>query len=231
MKAVVLAAGLGRRLAAITVDKPKVLVKIGHKTLIEHTLTKLRDLGITQIALVVGYKGEMVREVVGDTVIYYAQKKRLGTAHAFLQAKDFVDRSFFLGMNGDMFFTDPLVDFIKLRPPSISVYRVEDSSRYGRFEIKNGKVVSIREKATEAASGFINAGVYLFPKEIFTYIEKTPLSPRNEYEITDTIQMMINEGWVFKAYELKGFWKDIAYVADIEEAQKALRQTGIKQKD
>jgi len=231
MKAVVLAAGLGRRLAAITVDKPKVLVKIGHKTLIEHTLTKLRDLGITQIALVVGYKGEMVREVVGDTVIYYAQKKRLGTAHAFLQAKDFVDGSFFLGMNGDMFFTDPLVDFIKLRPPSISVYRVEDSSRYGRFEIKNGKVVSIREKATEAASGFINAGVYLFPKEIFTYIEKTPLSPRNEYEITDTIQMMINEGWVFKAYELKGFWKDIAYVADIEEAQKALRQTGIKQKD
>ena len=231
MKAVVLAAGLGKRLAAITVDKPKVLVKIGHKTLIEHTLTKLRDLGISQIALVVGYKGEMVREVVGDTVIYYAQKKRLGTAHAFLQAKDFVDRSFFLGMNGDMFFTDPLVDFIKLRPPSISVYRVEDSSRYGRFEIKNGKVVSIREKATEAASGFINAGVYLFPKEIFTYIEKTPLSPRNEYEITDTIQMMINEGWVFKAYELKGFWKDIAYVADIEEAQKALRQTGIKQKD
>ncbi len=229
MKAVVLAAGLGKRLAAITVDKPKVLVKIGHKTLIEHTVTKLRDLGITQIALVVGYKGEMVREVVGETVTYYEQKERLGTAHAFLQAKEFVDASFFLGMNGDMFFTDPLSDFIRLQPPGISVYRVEDSSRYGRFEIRNGKAVSIKEKVKGASPGFINAGVYLFPREIFTYIEKTPLSPRNEYEITDTIQMMINEGWEFKACELRGFWTDITYAADIQKAQKALSQTNIKQ--
>ena len=225
MKAIVLAAGLGKRLAAITVDKPKVLVKIGHKTLIEHTLAKLRSLGITQIALVVGYKGEMVREVVGETVTYYEQKERLGTAHAFLQAKEFVDRSFFLGMNGDMFFTDSLIDFIKLKPPSISVYRVEDSSRYGRFEIKNGKAVSIKEKAKGAGPGFINAGVYLFPREIFTYIEKTPLSPRKEYEITDTIQMMINEGWKFKACELKGFWTDITYAVDIQKARNALSQT------
>ena len=229
MKAVVLAAGLGKRLAAITVDKPKVLVKIGHKTLIEHTLAKLRDLGISQIALVVGYKGEMVREVVGETVTYYEQKERLGTAHAFLQAKDFVDGSFFLGMNGDMFFTDPLIDFIKLKPPSISVYRVEDSSRYGRFETKNGKAVSIKEKAKGAGPGFINAGVYLFPREIFTYIEKTPLSPRNEYEITDTIQMMINDSWEFKVCELKGFWTDITYAVDIQKARKALSQTNMKQ--
>lgn len=228
MKAIVLAAGLGKRLAAITVDKPKVLVKIGHKTLIEHTLTKLRDLGISQIALVVGYKGEMVREVVGETVTYYEQKERLGTAHAFSQAKEFVDGSFFLGMNGDMFFTDPLIDFIKLKPPSISVYRVEDSSRYGRFEIKNGKAVSIKEKTRGAGPGFINAGVYLFPREIFTYIEKTPLSPRNEYEITDTIQMMINEGWEFKPCELNGFWTDITYSVDIEKARKALSQTKTK---
>ena len=228
MKAVILAAGLGKRLAAITVDKPKVLVKIGNKTLIEHTLAKLRGLGITQIALVVGYKGEMVRKVVGDNVTYYEQKERLGTAHAFLQAKEFVDRSFFLGMNGDMFFTDPLIDFIRLKSPGISVYRVEDSSRYGRFEIKNGKAASIREKAKGAGPGFINAGVYLFPREIFTYIEKTPLSPRKEYEVTDTIQVMINEGWEFKACELKGFWTDITYAVDIQKARKALSQTKTK---
>ena len=231
MKAVVLAAGLGKRLAAITIDKPKVLVRIGDKSLIEHNLAKLRNLGITQIAVVVGYKGEMVREVVGETVAYYEQKERLGTAHAFVQAKEFVDEPFFLGVNGDMFFTDSLTDFAKLKPPVIAVYRVEDSSRYGRFEIQSGKVVSIKEKAAEAKSGFINAGVYLFPKEIFQYIEKTPLSPRKEHEVTDTIQMMINEGWEFKAYELKGFWRDIAYVTDIEEAQKVLNRTSIKQKD
>jgi bifunctional UDP-N-acetylglucosamine pyrophosphorylase/glucosamine-1-phosphate N-acetyltransferase len=219
MKAVVLAAGLGKRLAAITVDKPKVLVRIGEKTLIEHNLDKLRQLGLNQIALVIGYKGEMVRDVVGETVTYYEQKERLGTAHAFLQAKNFVDEPFFLGLNGDMFFTDPLEDFTRLKPPAIAVYHVEDASRYGRFEIKSGKVVSVKEKSADKTPGFINAGVYLFPKEIFEWIEKTPLSPRKEYEVTDTIQMMIDSGRIFAAYELKGFWRDIAYVSDMEEAQ------------
>jgi len=222
MKAVVLAAGLGKRLGSITVDKPKVLVKVGEKTLIEHNLDKLGKLGINQVALVVGYKGEMVREVLGDTVTYFPQTEQLGTAHAFYCARDFVDEPFFLAVNGDMFFTDTLKNFIRLRPPAIAVYRVEDSSRYGRLEIKDGKLVSVKEKAVEKTPGFINAGVYLFPREIFELIEKTPLSPRKEYEITDTIQMMINGGWRFTAYELKGFWRDIAYVSDIEAAEKAI---------
>jgi bifunctional UDP-N-acetylglucosamine pyrophosphorylase/glucosamine-1-phosphate N-acetyltransferase len=229
MKAVVLAAGLGKRLAAVTVDRPKVLVRIGAKTLIEHNLAKLRKLGVSQVALVIGYKGEMVRDIVGDAAAYYKQKERLGTAHAFLQARDFVDEPFFLGLNGDMFFTDPLADFVRLKPPAIAVYRVEDSSRYGRFEIMDGRVVSVKEKAGQTVPGFINAGVYLFPREIFSYIEKTPLSSRKEYEVTDTIQMMIDEGFGFTAYELRGFWKDIAYISDIEEAQEAIKRTRIKQ--
>jgi len=225
MKAVVLAAGLGKRLATITVEKPKVLVKIGEKTLIEHNLDKLGKLGINQIALVIGYKGEMVKEVLGDTVTYYKQREQLGTAHALLCAKDFIDEPFFLALNGDMFFTDSLRDFIRLNPPAIAVYHVEDSSRYGRLEIKDGKLVSVKEKAAEKTPGFINAGVYLFSKVIFEWIKKTPLSPRKEYEITDTIQMLINEGWHLTAYQLKGFWRDIAYVSDIEEAQQVARKT------
>jgi len=225
MKAVVLAAGLGKRLAALTAEKPKVLVKMGEKTLIEHNLDKLKRLGISQIALVIGYKGEMVKEVVGGTVTYYEQKEQLGTAHAFHCAKDFIDEPFFLGLNGDMFFTDPLKDFIRLKPPALAVYPVKDARRYGKLEIQNGRLVSVKEKAVEATPGYINAGVYLFPKEIFEWIEKTPLSPRKEYEVTDTIQMMINEDWRFTAYELKGFWRDIAYVSDIEEAQRVVSKT------
>lgn len=221
MKAVVLAAGLGKRLAAVSAEKPKVLVKVGEKTLIEHNLDKLKRLGIRQIAVVIGHKGEMVKELLGESVTYYQQKEQLGTAHAFYCAKEFVDEPFFLALNGDMFFTDPLTDFIRLSPPAIAVYPVKDVSRYGRLKIKNGKLVSVKEKLAEPVPGFINAGVYLFPKEIFSLIEKTPLSPRKEYEVTDTIQMMIDAGWQFTAYELKGFWRDIAYVSDIEEAQRA----------
>ena len=222
MKAVVLAAGLGKRLASISAEKPKVLVKVGEKTLIEHNLDKLRHLGISNIALVIGYKGEMVKALLGETLTYYEQKEQLGTAHAFHCAKDFVDEPFFLALNGDMFFTDSLTDFIRLKPPAIAVYPVKDASRYGRLEIKDGKLVSVKEKMDETVPGFINAGVYFFPKEVFRFIEKTPLSPRKEYEVTDTIQMMIKAGWQFTAYELQGFWRDIAYVSDIEEAERAV---------
>jgi len=228
MKAVVLAAGLGKRLAAVSAEKPKVLVKVGEKTLVEHNLDKVRRLGIRQIAVVIGYKGEMVQELLGKTVTYFQQKEQLGTANAFYCAKDFVDEPFFLALNGDMFFTDTLDDFVRLNPPAIAIYPVQDASRYGRFEIKNGKVVSVKEKLAESVPGFINAGVYLFPKEIFSWIEKTPLSPRKEYEVTDTIQMMINGGWQFTAYKLKGFWRDIAYISDIEEAQRAIAATKVK---
>jgi bifunctional UDP-N-acetylglucosamine pyrophosphorylase/glucosamine-1-phosphate N-acetyltransferase len=178
-------------------------------------------MGIRQIAVVIGYKGEMVQKLLGNAVTYYEQKERLGTAHAFYCAKDFVDDPFFLALNGDMFFADPLTEFIRLQPPAIAVYPVKDTSRYGRFEITNRKVVSVKEKLAESVPGFINAGVYLFPREIFSWIEKTPLSPRKEYEVTDTIQMMIDADWQFTAYELKGFWRDIAYVSDIDEAQRA----------
>jgi len=220
MKAVVLAAGLGKRLASVTVKTPKVLLKVGEKTLIEHSVDKLQKLGINDIAVVIGYKGEMVKEVLGDSVTYYEQREQLGTAHAFLCAEDFVDEPYFLGMNGDMFFTDPLTDFVKLKPPAVAVYRVEDTRRYGRMEIRGGRLVTVKEKTEERAPGFVNAGGYLFPKEIFEWIRKTPLSPREEYEITDTIQMMIDQGLQFTVYELKDFWTDIAYQSDLEKARK-----------
>jgi dTDP-glucose pyrophosphorylase len=219
MKAVVLAAGLGKRLAAVTSQTPKVLVKIGNKTLIEHNVDKLRKIGINKIALVIGYKGEMVKEVLGGSLTYYEQRQQLGTAHAFLCAQDFINEPYFLGMNGDMFFIDPLADFIKLKPAVVAVYHVEDTRRYGRIEIKAGRLVSIKEKINEEAPGFVNAGVYLFPKQVFDWIRKTPLSSRKEYEITDTIQMMINQGLQFTIYELKDFWTDIAYLSDLKEAR------------
>jgi len=219
MKAVVLGAGVGKRLSSVTANMPKVLLKVGEKTLIEHNVDKLRKIGINDIAVVIGYKGEMVKEVLGNSVTYYEQREQLGTAHAFLCAENFIDEPYFLGMNGDMFFTDPLTDFIKLKPPAVAVYHFEDTRRFGRMEIKDGRLVTVKEKTEEGGPGFINAGVYLFPKQVFELIRKTPLSPRKEYEITDTVQMMIDQGSKFSVYNLKGFWTDIAYLTDLEKAR------------
>ena len=219
MKAVVLGAGLGKRLSSVTASMPKVLLKVGEKTLIEHNVDKLRKIGINDIAVVIGYKGEMVKEVLGNSVTYYEQREQLGTAHAFLCAEKFIDEPYFLGINGDMFFTDPLTDFIKLKPPAVAVYNFEDTRRFGRMEIKDGRLVTVKEKTGEGGPGFINAGVYLFPKQVFELIRKTPLSPRKEYEITDTVQMMIDQGLKFTVYNLKGFWTDIAYLTDLEKTR------------
>jgi dTDP-glucose pyrophosphorylase len=219
MKAVVLGAGLGKRLSSVTASMPKVLLKVGEKTLIEHNVDKLRKIGINDIAVVIGYKGEMVKEVLGNSVTYYEQREQLGTAHAFLCAEKFIDEPYFLGINGDMFFTDPLTDFIKLKPPAVAVYHFEDTRRFGRMEIKDRRLVTVKEKTAEGGPGFINAGVYLFPKQVFELIRKTPLSPRKEYEITDTVQMMIDQGLKFTVYNLKGFWTDIAYLTDLEKAR------------
>lgn len=219
MKAVVLGAGLGKRLSSVTASMPKVLLKVGEKTLIEHNVDKLRKIGINDIAVVIGYKGEMVKEVLGNSVTYYEQREQLGTAHAFLCAEKFIDEPYFLGINGDMFFTDPLTDFIKLKPSAVAVYHFEDTRRFGRMEIKDGRLVTVKEKTEEGGPGFINAGVYLFPKQVFELIRKTPLSPRKEYEITDTVQMMIDQGLKFTVYNLKGFWTDIAYLTDLEKAR------------
>jgi bifunctional UDP-N-acetylglucosamine pyrophosphorylase/glucosamine-1-phosphate N-acetyltransferase len=86
------------------------------------------------------------------------------------------------------------------------------------MEIKDGRLVTVKEKTEKSGPGFINAGVYLFPKQIFELIRKTPISPRKEYEITDTVQMIINKGLKFTVYKLKGFWTDIAYLTDLEKA-------------
>jgi bifunctional UDP-N-acetylglucosamine pyrophosphorylase/glucosamine-1-phosphate N-acetyltransferase len=220
VKAIILAGGLGKRLG---LDIPKCLVKVGEKSLIKHIIDKLRLIGIKEIAVVIGHKGKEVKKSLGGGINYFWQKEQLGTAHAFLCAEDFIDEKYFLGMNGDIFFTDSLERFVKLHGPAIAAYWVEDASRFGRLYLKSGKLVEIKEKIPESVPGLINAGIYIFPRGIFEIIRKTPLSERGEYEITDTIKMLLKEGLHFKVYRLKGYWKDIATIYDLEEANKFLK--------
>jgi bifunctional UDP-N-acetylglucosamine pyrophosphorylase/glucosamine-1-phosphate N-acetyltransferase len=224
MKAVILAAGLGTRLG---MDRPKSLVKIGNRTLIEYLVEKLRYIDINDIAIVIRKNGEEIKEILGDDVNYFYQEKPLGTAHAVLSAKNFINEPFFLTLNGDIFFTDSLKDFIRLKPPAIAAYSVEDTSKYGRLYIKSGRLVEIKEKIPERIPGLVNAGIYIFPKGIFNLIKKTPLSERKEYEITDTIKMLINQGIEFKVYRLRGYWKDIATREDLEEVKNFVKDRRI----
>jgi dTDP-glucose pyrophosphorylase len=216
-QAVILAGGLGKRMGEVGKQIPKVLLKYEGKTLLERNIEKLKQLGIENIAVVIGHKGELIKELLGSSVKYYQQRKQMGTADAVAAARDFITDTYFLVMNGDILVDDSLEDLIKMKPPVIASYKIDDTSRFGKLLIKGGKLVEIKEKTDDKGSGLINAGIYIFPKGIFQLIEKTPLSTRGEYEITDSISMLIKSGVDLKVYPIRGKWKDVASPDNLQE--------------
>ena len=227
MKAVILAAGKGTRLNPITTLRPKPMIPIGGKPLLEHTLLNLRSVGVQEILIIVGYKEEIIKNYFGNglskfnlKIEYVTQLEHLGTSHAVGFAKDFVgDEDFFL-MYGDLL-TDPLVfkDVLEIYKISscegiISLFEVNNPQEYGIISLNKEAYV---EKITEKPSADLNlgnlanAGIFIFNPSIFKAIELTELSIRNEYEFTDSMQILVNQlKGKIKGYVIKDlFWSDI----------------------
>ena len=223
MQAIILAAGEGTRMRPLTYTKPKVMLPIANKPILEHLIIELKKVGIRDLMLVVGYKDEKIREYFGDgskwdvKISYVTQRKQLGTADALRSASHFI-KGDFLMLNGDNIVSSKdikkLVDYGKM---SIGVKEVSNPQDFGVVEIENGKVKRIVEKPEKPPSNLINAGVYHFTKDILEFLEKTPLSKRGEYEITDTIQLAINSGIEFRAVEINT-WIDVGYPWDLLKA-------------
>ena len=236
MKAVILAAGKGIRLNPITSTVPKPMIPIGGKPLLEHTLLNLRDIGVQEILIIVGYKEEIIKNYFVNglskfnvKIEYATQLEHLGTAHAVGFARDFVgDDDFFL-MYGDLL-TDPQVfkDVLELYKSSscegmISLFEVNAPQDYGIISLNKEAYV---EKITEKPSvdlnlgNLANAGIFIFNPLIFKAIELTELSIRNEYEFTDSMQILINQlKGKIKGYVINNFfWSDIGLPWHLLEA-------------
>lgn len=210
MKAVILAAGKGERLQPLTDYKPKAMLPICNKPLIDYQIEMLRKHGIDEIAVVVGYLEETIREHLKHEVKFYRDEKIKGTASAVYAARDFIDDEFIL-LYGDVFF-DGSIDGIIKTPNSMAVVWTKDVSRYGEVIFQDGKLVNIREKSG-SGSGFVNAGIYHFDPSILDFIEKTEESERREFELTDSI-MMLNSAKEVRVIPLNGYWNDIGYPWD-----------------
>jgi len=175
--------------------------------------------------LVVGYKEETVRgyfgsEFNGVKVRYVRQGKQLGTAHALLSAEHVLDERFLM-LNGDAIVFSEDLKKILGEKSAIAVREVPNPQDFGVVELKDGFVRRIIEKPSSPPSNLINAGIYLFTKEIVDYLKRTPLSVRGEYEITDSISMAIADGMEFKAVRIEG-WIDVGYPWDLLKANEAL---------
>lgn len=214
-QAVLLCGGKGVRLRPLTDTVPKVMVRIAGKPVVEYLVEKLEALGVEDIALVVSYKKEVIVDYFKDRVKYCEQAHPMGTADALYAAKGFVKYDKFAVMNGDLFFTDDLRWMHNEDPVVLSVYRVKDASQYGIVEVEGEVVKDIKEKAGKGP-GLINAGVYLFSKDIFDALEHVKLSERGEYELTDAVKELLRRGVKVKAKELKGYWRDIGRLSDLE---------------
>ena len=240
MKAVILAAGEGNRLKPITSTRPKPMIPLVGKPLLEHTILGLKDAGIDEVLLIVGYKKEIIQEYFGNgiekfniKIEYITQEEYLGTAHAANYAKDFVKDDTFMLMYGDIF-VDPIIykevlqKFSNSRAEGlISLIEVKNPEAFGIISLdSNDFVKKITEKpAPELGLGNLaNAGIFVFDPLIFKAIEKTEKSIRDEYEFTDSMEILINQlngkiiGYTIKNY----FWSDIGLPWQLLEANEFL---------
>ena len=224
MKCIILAAGEGKRMHPLSYTKPKVMLPIANKPILEWNLINAIKAGFKEFIFIIGYKGEIIKEYFGDgskwgvVIEYLNQGKPLGTAHAISLLKNFVDD--FVVMCGDTIFGKDDIERIKNCENSIGLFEVENAKEYGIVEMEGEKIIKIHEKMGEPFSNVINAGIYHFNEKIFEFIEKTDKSPRGEYEITDSINLMAKEE------EIKGImlkeWRDVVYPWDLLEANKEI---------
>lgn len=232
MKAVVLAAGRGTRLKPLTDRKPKHLLPIGGRPLLEWLFMNLKEGGIYEVIVITNYRGEEIRRYFGDgsglglKIRYLQQENMKGTADAFMTARDHLDEEF-LGLYGDLFLSKGVLSRIigeYKGKAKLTGIRVDDPSNYGVFDIECEKVKGIVEKPEPGTepSKIANAGIYILPPEVFEYIENTGISPRGEYEITDTIQTMIDEGVEFSLSEIPSSdWMDVGFPWNLLEANES----------
>ncbi len=219
MKAIILAAGQGTRLRPVTLTMPKPLVPVANKHLVEYSIDIIRDAGITEIGMVVNGLDSPIVEAFGDgdelgvEMTYIVQEEQLGLAHAVNQCREFVGDDPFAVFLSDNIFQDKMTgllsDFSETDADAALVLTpVPDPSRFGIAVVEDGKIQRVVEKPDDPPSDLAIVGVYLFRHTIFDAIEQIEPSDRGEYEITDAIQVLIDEKRNLTSYEIEGWYID-----------------------
>jgi len=221
-KAVLLAAGRGTRMRELTEALPKPMLQVRGKPVLQHIIEGLRDAGLRDFLIVVGWRADVVRDFFGDgsqfgvRIQYATQVVQDGTGKVVELAREFVERDPFVLSYGDILVAPEnyprLSAALENVEAVVSVKRNEDVSKGGAvFVNENFELTDLREKPKpgEPSSPWYNAGIYAFRPVIFEYVAKLKPSPRGEYELTDAIRDLALGGKRVKALELTGDWADV----------------------
>ncbi len=233
MKALVLSGGRGTRLRPITFTRAKQLVPVANKPILFYGLEAIQEAGIREVGIIVGDTKPEIEQAVGDgsrwglAVTYIDQPQPLGLAHAVKIARDYLGEEEFVMYLGDNLILGgirPFVEeFLRQRPNcQILLARVRNPQQFGVAEIEGNRVLRLEEKPKQPRSDLALVGVYMFDQHVFQAVHAIKPSWRNELEITDAIQYLVEHGYEVRPHLISGWWKDTGKLEDILEANRML---------
>jgi glucose-1-phosphate thymidylyltransferase len=236
MKGLILSGGKGTRLRPLTYTSAKQLVPVANKPVLFYGIEAMAEAGLREIGIVVGDTHAEIRAAVGDgarwgvKVTYIPQDAPLGLAHAVKISQPFLQDDPFVMYLGDNLLNRGIVGFVqefaREKPAAqILLTRVPDPQMFGVAQLDNGCVVRLVEKPKEPIGDLALVGVYMFSPQIFESVNRIKPSFRNELEITDAIQDLIDRGLTVKPHIVEGWWKDTGKLEDMLEANRLILDT------
>ena len=230
MKGIILHGGHGTRLRPLTHTGPKQLLPIANKPMSEYCIESIRETGITEIAIIIGGLGaNKVKEYYGTgekfgiKITYVEQDEPKGIAHAINLCKDFINNEKFLVFLGDNIIQRSIYDYVENFKKSnfdatLLLCEVDNPSSFGIAQVENKKIIKITEKPKKPLSNLAVTGIYLLTPKIFSIIENLEPSWRNELEITDALDILLNQNNNLSFEIITDYWKDTGTPEDIIHA-------------
>ncbi|WP_431867677.1 glucose-1-phosphate thymidylyltransferase [Nocardiopsis eucommiae] len=232
MRALILAGGSGSRMRPISHTRPKQLVPVAGRSVLEHAVRTVRDLGVHEVGVVTGGGTNLVRHALGDgsalgvRITYVHQERPRGLADCVRTAREFLGEEDFVLFLGDNLLPDGiggLAEEFRARGSDahVAVQRVPDPSAFGVVETgEDGKVRRLVEKPTEPVGDRAIIGVYFFTRAIHEAVRSVVPSRRGELEITDAVQWLLERGYGVTASEYTGYWADVGRPEDVLTANR-----------
>ena len=218
---VLMAGGMGTRLYPLTQQRPKPLLKVGEKPIIQTIIENFISQGFSDFKICINYLGEKIKDFCGDgsrwnvNIDYIEEDKRLGTAGALSLLPQRPDKPFFV-MNGDVL---TKVDFVRLlvfheKQKNLATMCVREyryQIPYGVVKLDQHRIVDLKEKPVEYYN--VNAGVYLLEPAVLDYI------PANQYfDMTRLFEVMMERNLQVGSFPLREYWMDVGRMEDFEQA-------------
>jgi glucose-1-phosphate thymidylyltransferase len=234
LKGLILSGGRGTRLRPITHTSAKQLVPVANKPVLFYGIESLAAAGISEIGIIIAPEtGAEIRAAAGEgdqfgvKLTYIEQDEPRGLAHAVLTAEEFLADSPFVMYLGDNLLRDGITDLVerfRAQQPDalILLTPVPDPENYGVAELEGDQVARLVEKPRDPRTNLALVGVYMFTPVVFDAARAIEPSWRDELEITDAIQRLIDAGMRVESHLVRGWWKDTGQVQDMLDANRLI---------